>query len=283
MDIKQLLKLIQQEENPVLEFKEELHRIYQGNEYANFQKYELIKDILSLANGSTHTAGKDAYLIFGVKDKKNEKDKREIVGINGKVPDEAWLINVVNACCNPRLMDLKAEILSVDGKNVFVITIPFSPHVHETTKKLNVGKTATYSEFTVFHRQNESVKSASGAERDALKIIKEVKAKDRKYVRAEIPCILFGLFVALAWGPRMIYAYPQSMEFFPFAGLLVFLCFVLSGSGFLIARGVVEIVYTFRYWISSSIKDKILMVTILIFIISVMIFLIWTQWPEPIY
>ena len=69
MDIEQLTTLIEQKENPKLDFK----RQWYWNDTTPINKLEelwgeCIKDILALTNGNPHNVNETAYLIIGIED-----------------------------------------------------------------------------------------------------------------------------------------------------------------------------------------------------------------------
>jgi hypothetical protein len=61
-----------------------------------------------------------------------------------------------------------ANLCQLLESQLFVITIPPSLHVHETTKRLETPS-RTYNEYTVFMRQSDSVQIAAAADRDAMR------------------------------------------------------------------------------------------------------------------
>ncbi len=82
MDINNLTNLLNFDESATLEFKQDMYAIYSKEpRIPQQQRGELIKDILSLANGSFDTVGQDAIIIVGVGDKKEPDGKRKIYGV----------------------------------------------------------------------------------------------------------------------------------------------------------------------------------------------------------
>lgn len=73
MDAEIVKFLLTQPESAILEFKRRPYNLDSDNaETKKRQRDELIKDILSLANGSPTTVGDKAYLIIGADDKCRE-------------------------------------------------------------------------------------------------------------------------------------------------------------------------------------------------------------------
>lgn len=198
MNRERLLLLLQRKEGPGLEFKQEWYKLDDPNgETKKRQRGELVKDILSLANGNATTAGEDAYLIIGAADTRSEDGHRMLHDVRGPAPTPTRLLGMINRCCDPPLDDLLCETIEVDHKQLLVITVPASPHLHETLYKLDTAQ-ATYTQHVVFVRHNEEITVASAKERDAIVHLKRVRAMERK----NAPPVLFGLgigaFIAAA-------------------------------------------------------------------------------------
>lgn len=82
MDHKKLLELLHSHEGPSLDFKQEWYKLDSEDiQTKKVQKNELIKDILSLANGNVNVAGETAYLIIGASDSMNEEGDRELLTV----------------------------------------------------------------------------------------------------------------------------------------------------------------------------------------------------------
>jgi hypothetical protein len=170
-------------------------RICKANWYKR-QKGEFIKDILSLTNGDASTAGDTAYLIFGADDELDSDGRRQLFDIADKLPNRDSIHQLVNAACSPRLEYLEADVVEIDGKRLFVLTIPPSPHLYETTGKLET-KSQTYTEHVVFIRLGAMVGVASAKERAAILELKQLRFAEAR----NAPPIPFGTGVgALAGG-----------------------------------------------------------------------------------
>ena len=72
MDIQKAAQYLSQDESPTLEFKQEWYTD-EDKSQAKLKKNEMVRDILSLANGNASTAGQDAYLILGAADQKTTR------------------------------------------------------------------------------------------------------------------------------------------------------------------------------------------------------------------
>jgi hypothetical protein len=172
MDPYTLRQLLTQPESPTLEFKQEMYKLDSpdGNTKRR-QGNELIKDILSLANGNANVAGETAYLIIGAENHFRADGTRQLYDITVQAPQAEDLLKRVNAACTPALDDLLCEHIEIDGKRLVVITIPPSRHLHETLGTL-VAETI-YSPHIVFTRRVDSVEVANGSERLAIQRMKQ--------------------------------------------------------------------------------------------------------------
>ncbi len=176
MELKKLFQLLSQKEGANLEFKRQFYDIYGDDKEAKRrQKHEMIKDIISLANGNESVAGESSYLIVGADNGVNELGYRNLFDISEtKIPSEIELLGMVNAFCEPAISELKCHIFEIDSKKLLVIEIPPSPHLHETTEKLETPS-QTYSRFVTLVRHNEGVVIAAAKQRDAIQRLKQVK------------------------------------------------------------------------------------------------------------
>lgn len=173
IDPAKIQELLLQDESPTLEFKGEMFQIYDGGTTGERQWDELIKDVLSLANGCASTAGETAYLIIGAENKRSPDGTRDLHDIQGRLPDAEDLRKKVNSACTPPVERIICETVVVDGKHLYVIMIPPSLHLHETTRDLKASK--NYLRHIVFMRQNESVEPASAKDREAIAHMKKVR------------------------------------------------------------------------------------------------------------
>ncbi|MCL4263565.1 MAG: hypothetical protein KJ069_10140 [Anaerolineae bacterium] len=196
MDARKLQQLLSQDEGASLDFKQEFYKIYAGDpEAKERQKHELIKDILSLANGNASVAGETAYLIIGASNEFNAAGNRDLHDTSvSRLPDSVALLGMVNAFCEPPLNELQCHTVDIEGKQLFIIAIPFSPHLHELTKRLQTPS-QTYSKYVTLVRHNESVEIASAKERAAI-----LKLKQTKLAEMENPPFLVGGIVGFALG-----------------------------------------------------------------------------------
>jgi hypothetical protein len=181
MKTQELEQLLSQPEGPKLDFKRELN-IYANNVKAKrHAKNELIKDILSLANGNTSVAGEPGYLIIGADNNLQADGSRQIFDVEDRVPTKSDLLKIVNSACRPPLDRIGCQTVTIDREKVFVIAVPPTPYVHETTRDLKTAKTV-YHEHSVFVRHDEDIGFASHEEHMELQAAKAHHFRQRKNV-----------------------------------------------------------------------------------------------------
>lgn len=174
--------LLRQSEGPTLDFKQQWYLRYQKGEARERQKDELIKDLLSLANGTAQTAGQSAYLIIGAGDRQKDDGSRELFDIDDSFTTARDILQLVNEACKPPIPDVMVEIILIDSVRIGVITIPPTIFLHETIKVLKPTDGTSYPVHIVFTRHNDSVRNASTDERTAI-----LEAKKHAYAARYIP------------------------------------------------------------------------------------------------
>ena len=168
MNSEDLQHLLQRPEGLKLDFKQEFYHIDHPKTAVQEREWgELIKDILALANGNVGTADQTGYLIIGAGDVVRPDGSRPLFDIGNIQISTKHLLEKVNAVAEPPFADLNIERLMIDSKRLLVITIPPSPHLHETKRQLLTRK-GTYSERTILVRRSEHIYIASHRERMAI-------------------------------------------------------------------------------------------------------------------
>lgn len=189
----ELQKILSQREGLKLDFKREYKlndmppvgaNEQQWNVFVKGQWDEFIKDILALANGNIGTAEQAGVLVIGADDKLLPDGTRQLHDASYLQLTPQQILAKVNSACDPPIPDIQCEHVLLDAKNIFVITIPPTPYVHETTRQLEKTKAAedettgrfikslpdkTYTARTAFVRRNEDIFPATDDERQALK------------------------------------------------------------------------------------------------------------------
>lgn len=203
MTPEELRELIRQPEGIKLDFKREykLSAIppagtdkQMWTAFVRGQWDEFIKDILSLTNGNAETAWETGYLIIGVGDRQLIDGSRQLYNTISLLLSSQEIMAKVNSSCAPPIPDIKCEQVLLDEKNISVIAISPSPHVHETTRQLQTTKGEfdqkgtlrfskpgeTYTARTAFIRRGEDTHPATDDEREALKAEKYARYITKK-------------------------------------------------------------------------------------------------------
>src|SRR3989337_2674768 len=100
MNVEQIRQLLQQREpeDLKLDLKRELYGIYHpDSSIRDMQWGELIKDVLSLANGNVGTAGKPGYLVIGVADELNQHGNRDLYEVGDVKLTGQQVLDKINA------------------------------------------------------------------------------------------------------------------------------------------------------------------------------------------
>ncbi|NTW01667.1 MAG: hypothetical protein HGA19_10185 [Oscillochloris sp.] len=179
MNPDQLRALISQPESATLEFKQEFYLTdHPDQKEKEKHRGELIKDVLSLANGSAATAGAMAYLIIGPTDVVQGDGSREVFDVVTPVPDQRRILKWVNGACDPSFDAITCEAAVLDGKRLIVITILPTPYLYETTRPL-LTRGQTYTEHVVLYRENAKVEVANARQREVMLLLKQRRYADQ--------------------------------------------------------------------------------------------------------
>jgi WD40 repeat protein len=177
MNEKELRKLLKQLEGAKLEFKSQMYQLEgQGRKT---QWTELIKDIIALANGNLGTANEVGYLIIGASDQLGEDGIREIYDVGEVNLTQKQLLDKIGSFCITPLQDLNVETIPIDGKRIFIITIPPSDYLHELEKPLQT-KTWEFSEGSVLLRRIDGEKIYKANDEERSRIRKEKQNRHRQ-------------------------------------------------------------------------------------------------------
>jgi len=179
--------LYERKEKDWFEFKRKL-KLYQSDEsLSDQQRDELIKDILGLANGNSHIIRKTKYLIIGADDDKfDDTGCRLLYDVDYKVPLEGDLLQWLASACSPAVVGLTCGFFRFNTVRLFIITIPPTFDLHETTRELNAS--GHFQKHTVFMRHGEHTLPASV--RDGITIL-QLKHLYRQEI-SNPPAILLG-------------------------------------------------------------------------------------------
>ncbi len=163
MDANQLSTIIQlrEPESLKIDFKAKFYDVRNPDRSIKEKQWnELVKDILAIANGNIGTAGQDGFLIIGIADKLNSSGTRDVFDIEEIAVTAKQILDKVNSFSKSQLPDLHIDSILFQGKNIWVITIPPSPYLYETSKPL-VTSTTIYHENSVFIRRKDGIAIAS--------------------------------------------------------------------------------------------------------------------------
>ena len=164
-----------------------------------------------MTNGNIGTADEPGRLIIGALDDKkpllpdSARGLLDASYLDLKAPE---ILERINGACYPPIPDLQCEKIVLDGKVLWVITIPPTPYVHETTRELKVGEKKAYTARTAFIRRGEGTQPATEAERRSLAIDKvpQVALTD---ARSRLALEEFALPVAEREQVKAIFARPK--------------------------------------------------------------------------
>jgi hypothetical protein len=271
MDENLLRKLLRQkDEMDWLEFKREW-RIYDSISVLNtIERDELIKDILGLANGNSKNVRKSKYLIIGADDKQfDDNEMRVIYNVDYRIPNQSDITKWVNAACNPSIVGIECDSIAMDGKKLYIVTIPPTFELHETSREL-IAK-GKFNKFTVFMRQDEHTVPASV--RDGITLL-HLKQLFRQEI-SNPPAILFGaitgaIIAIIFWraghnASRVVDIFPGIVTF----GILALVGGALGAEAGWIFREGNTFRYDWRYWprqmrIKAGIAAVVFIVVIII-------------------
>lgn len=189
LDEKLLKKLLRKSnEQDWLEFKGKLKLFQADGKVAEHARDEFLKDILGLANGNSHTIRKTKYLIIGADNSEfDEYGERVRHSIDYRLPTQSEIAKWLKDACTPAVVGLSCEKMTYKDECLFVITIPPTFDLRETSHEL-VASGGTFQKHTVFMRQDEHTFPASV--RDGV-TIQQLKHLHRQEI-ANPPAIWIG-------------------------------------------------------------------------------------------
>jgi hypothetical protein len=162
MDEKTLNKLLHEpKEKDWFDFKSTLKLYQSDGKLVEKQRDELLKDILGLANGNSFITRETKYFIVGADDIKfDETGMRVLHDVDYKVPERSELVKRLSSASSPAIVGLECELVPFQGANLWVIIIPPTFDLHETTREL-MTPSGKFNKNTVFMRQDEHTVPAS--------------------------------------------------------------------------------------------------------------------------
>jgi DNA replication protein DnaC len=174
MNSEELRCLIARKEDAKLDFKIE-SKVINGIK-DNKEWNEFIKDIISIANGNIGTATETGYLIIGAGNKLKPDGTRDLKDVDTVKIKETQILDRVRSACEPRIPEINCELVSLDGKNLFVICIPPTPYLHKLTRDLHCSR-KNNTEFTTYNihavlmrrKDGEEIYVATDEEKEELR------------------------------------------------------------------------------------------------------------------
>ncbi|NEZ57063.1 RNA-binding domain-containing protein [Adonisia turfae] len=155
-------------------------------------KNELVKDLISLANGSINSIGEIGLLVVGLDESKNEirhihiTDSKGNSKPQGKVKDEITQ-RLKNYTSQPLNFDV--DYHTADGKTVVFITIQAHSYLIYLEKDLETPS-RTYSRGTLLYRENAIIETASHSiSEEFQETISRLDLKDKKKKVLKIPSV----------------------------------------------------------------------------------------------
>jgi hypothetical protein len=194
--------LLSLDESGWLDFKRKMYGVADSKaKHYEWQRNEMVRDILSLANGNTHSAGKPAYLVIGATDERNTANSRDLLDIGDFTPPKKHVMSWVNAHADPAVEEINTYLIPYQGKRLFVIEILPGRHVHKLKRPLQTDHSKTYHENTVFMRAGDSIITADAKQVQTLERAKKQAHAVNRYVN---PIWLLGIFSALLFGTMTV-------------------------------------------------------------------------------
>lgn len=175
-----LQNLISQKENPKLDFKKEWYT-------DDNLKTELIKDIIALTNGNIHTIGQSSYLIIGVKESSSGNTLYNLELSKTTDDIKKQLLQNLQKYTTPAIQDLDVELVSIESKNIMVISIPFHPYLIILKNKLK-----HYTQDSLLYRAGEGTVVADYSTRKSFeKAIEKYNTNVKKIDNSTEDSVLF--------------------------------------------------------------------------------------------
>lgn len=198
MNKTQLQQLLNSEESGWLDFKQEMYKVFDKNAvYFDWQKCELVRDILALANGNTHSVQKTAYIVIGVGDEKTAIGKRDLFDVGEIELSKKQVMDWVNAYAEPPLEELYLQPATCQNTRLLIIEIPPSRYVHRIRNPLQTKKNKVFPENVVFIRNGEEISVASPQQAQGLEFAKrQAHAISRYFNPVWLLGISFAVFFA---------------------------------------------------------------------------------------
>ncbi len=151
--------LLEGKESPILEFKRQWYWDAQTPDSEMADKWgELVKDIISLANGYLDNVGSHRYLIIGFSEcesKTYHVDIENIKHLHNIINFKKTIIQKLEKYTSPSLVNLNIESIPINGHTLLVFEIPSPTHLTELKSTLKT-KTRQIDEGGVLVRKGQN-------------------------------------------------------------------------------------------------------------------------------
>ncbi len=198
-------------ETDCIELKRELNLFVNEKRIDKSKRDEFIKDILGLTNGNCYNTRFTKYLIIGVDNNKEDNKERFIHPIVYKLPSQSEISTWLKGACTPVITGIECKEFNYQNKKLFVISIPSSFYLHETTRELKTDKT-TFQKNTVFMRQDEHTTTASVSDGITIQQRKHLFRQEVKNLPTPTLGIIIGGIVAFIIGKANISFVRNTMD-----------------------------------------------------------------------
>lgn len=166
--------LLPLDESGWLDFKRDMYAVFDKQaKNHEWQRNELTRDIISLANGNTQSVGKTAYLIIGAANARNSDNSRDLFDVDKFELSKKQIMDWVNAFAEPPVEEIYPHFITYQDKRLFVIEVPPSRYVHKITRPLQTDKVTIYHKNYAFLRMGEDIHHADDAQVATLRAAKQ--------------------------------------------------------------------------------------------------------------
>jgi hypothetical protein len=167
--------LLEKEESPTLEFKRQWYWDDSTLPVDMADKWgELIKDLISLANGYINKAGEYRYLIFGFSETEKKTynlDVSNIKQLKNLTRFKKDLLQRLEKVTKPSFIDINIKMLIVEEDNLLVFEIPCPTQLVELKNELKT-KTRHLDQGAILVRKGQKSDEVRTASPDEIEILK---------------------------------------------------------------------------------------------------------------
>lgn len=202
--------LREKKEQDWFDFKSALKLYQSDGKLVEIQRDELLKDILGLANGNSSIIRKTKYLIIGADDKQFDENRvRVLHDVDYKIPNQNELIVWLKNAASPTVVGIESELIPFGEVKLWVITIPPTFDIHETTRELNAK--GHFQKHVVFMRRDEHTEPASAREAATILQLKQIHRQEVTNPSSIWVGMITGAIVSLVVGLLKISISQSSM------------------------------------------------------------------------